>query len=708
MPGGIHVLCVDDDPDIRELTATVLERRNDDIDVRTARSGRDGLAVFDEGNAEPDLDVDCVVSDYDMPDMDGLELLAAVRERDPTMPFILFTGKGSEAIASEAISAGVTDYLQKGTSDQYTVLANRIENAVEKRRANRARRESERELEQYRVLVETASDAMYVLDDAGRVTIANEAFCELLDVDHDRVVGGHISTFISRSSFERGIKTVHQLHSGSGESDYFECTLETHTDEQRVYEANVSVITDDTGEFAGSTAVIRDVTSRKQRERELAQYERIIELAPTALFILDADGSIVWCNDEFADAFAENKAALLGMPFPELVDRGYYDERVTTKYAKEVRNLLSATADHERAKYQIRFRSADGAVLIHDVHTQLLPLEDGEFAGTIHAIRDITRRRHYRRELERQNDRLEEFTSLVSHDLRNPLNVAQGHLELLDERIDSQHVDKIRWSLSRMEELVDGLLELARQGQTIGEQEWLPLASAAREAWSTVDTGDARLEIDTDIEIYGDEARIRTLLENLFRNAVEHSSTNPASHTQHDAVEHSSTNPASHTQHDAVEHSSTNPASHTQHDAVEQRSTGDQRDSRAGDTEEHETDGDHDGAEPVVVTVGSLEAGDHATGNETRPNGFYVEDTGPGLPADRESLFEFGYTTEADGTGLGLAIVDGIVTAHDWSITARDGSSGGARFEIDGVRTATADADGAPAIDGETETDGTT
>ncbi|PGF16325.1 hybrid sensor histidine kinase/response regulator [Natrinema sp. CBA1119] len=691
MTGGIHVLCVDDDPDFRELTATVLERRNDDIDVQTARSGRDGLAVFDEGHAEPDREIDCIVSDYEMPDMDGLELLAAVRKRDRTMPFILFTGKGSETIASEAISAGVTDYLQKGTSDQYTVLANRIENAVEKRRADRARRESERELEQYRVLVETASDAMYVLDDAGRVTIANDAFCDLLDVDHDRVVGSHISTFISRDSFERGIKTVHQLHSGGGESDYFECVLETSTDGQRVYEANVSVITDDTGEFAGSTAVIRDVTSRKQRERELAQYERIIELAPTALFILDADGSIDWCNDEFADAFAEEKAALLGTPFPELVDRGYYDEQVMSKYAEEVRTLLSSTSDRDRAKYQIQFYSADDTVLVHDVHTKLLPLEDGEFAGTIHAIRDITRRRHYRRELERQNDRLEEFTSLVSHDLRNPLNVAQGHLELLDERTDGQHVDKMRWSLSRMEELVDGLLELARQGKTIGEQEWLPLASAAREAWSTVDTGDARLEIDTDIEIYGDEARIRTLLENLFRNAVEHSSTNPASQAQQNPVEHSSTSPDSQARQDTVEH----------------RSTGDQLDSRADDTEEHETDGDHDGANPIVVTVGSLEAGDHAAGNETRPNGFYVEDTGPGLPADRESLFEFGYTTEADGTGLGLAIVDGIVTAHDWSITARDGSSGGARFEIDSVRTATADADGGLAIDGETETDGT-
>ncbi|SER25115.1 ATP-binding protein [Natrinema salaciae] len=70
-----------------------------------------------------------------------------------------------------------------------------------------------------------------------------------------------------------------------------------------------------------------------------------------------------------------------------------------------------------------------------------------------------------------------------------------------------------------------------------------------------------------------------------------------------------------------------------------------------------------------------------------RSDGFYVADTGPGLPADRESLFELGYTTAADGTGFGLAIVEQIAEAHDWNwtVTARDGDEGGARFEIRNV-----------------------
>ncbi|QSX00151.1 PAS domain S-box protein [Haloterrigena alkaliphila] len=521
MSSGIHVLCVDDDPDIRSVTTASLERASDELSVATAATGRDALSrLRDE---EP---IDCIVSDYEMPGLDGLELLEAVRERDPELPFILFTGRGSESIASEAISAGVTDYLQKGTGgDQYTVLANRIENAVAKRRADRARRESERELERYRTLVESVDDPMYVLDHLGRCTVANDAFCTLLDVDREAVVGEHITEFISRSSFERGIKTVRNLYVNDEESDRFEVTVETDGGDRWIGEANVTVLTDDDGEFAGSTAVIRDITERKRRERELAEYERIIELVPTALFVLDAEGTITWCNDEFADAFAEDVAELQGTAFPALVERGYYADRVMEKYAEEVRRLLSSSTDLERAKYRVRFRSPDGEELIHDVHTRLLPLEDGEFAGTIHAIRDITRRRRYQNELERQNERLEGFASVVSHDLRNPLNVAQGSLELHAEdcpAADDDSIEQVRSSLGRMDELIENLLSLARHGRTVGDPEPVDLERLVREAWNAVETADAVLDCRVDRTIVADGGRLRALFENLFRNAIEH------------------------------------------------------------------------------------------------------------------------------------------------------------------------------------------
>lgn len=144
----VRILHVDDEPDFLEITAEFLQRKNERFTVDVATSAADGLDRLTE-NA-----YDCIVSDYEMPGQDGIEFLKAVRKDHPDLPFVLFTAKGSETIASEAISAGVSEYLQKGSgTDQYTVLANRIENLVSRREAEItvARYDQrERESERYR------------------------------------------------------------------------------------------------------------------------------------------------------------------------------------------------------------------------------------------------------------------------------------------------------------------------------------------------------------------------------------------------------------------------------------------------------------------------------------------------------------------------------------------------------------------------------
>ncbi len=138
----IRVLLVDDERDLADMAALFLEREHDALETDAVTNPGDALARLKAD------DFDCVVSDYDMPTMNGLELLDAVRDDHPELPFVLFTGKGSEEIASEAISAGVSGYLQKESGvDQYTVLANVVANAVEKYRTERALHESERRFE---------------------------------------------------------------------------------------------------------------------------------------------------------------------------------------------------------------------------------------------------------------------------------------------------------------------------------------------------------------------------------------------------------------------------------------------------------------------------------------------------------------------------------------------------------------------------------
>ena len=142
----------------------------------------------------------------------------------------------------------------------------------------------------------------------------------------------------------------------------------------------------------------------------------------------------------------------------------------------------------------------------------------------------IERERQLRRreaEVARERDRLEEFAGLVSHDLRSPLNVAAGNLEIVtdrlsDEPIDVEELGAVQRSLDRMDALIEDLLVLARQGGGIDETEPVPLADLAAECWTTVDTADATIVVETDAVVTADRSRLRQALENLFGNAVEH------------------------------------------------------------------------------------------------------------------------------------------------------------------------------------------
>ena len=137
-------------------------------------------------------------------------------------------------------------------------------------------------------------------------------------------------------------------------------------------------------------------------------------------------------------------------------------------------------------------------------------------------FRDVSERLRRQRDLQRQNERLEEFASVVSHDLRNPLNVAQGRATLLEQECKSEHIDPLQTSLERMEEIIEDTLTLARSGQQVGEMESVNIASAIGNCWEMVNDSAATLEIEDDVTICADPDRVRHICENLLRNAVEH------------------------------------------------------------------------------------------------------------------------------------------------------------------------------------------
>jgi signal transduction histidine kinase len=245
---------------------------------------------------------------------------------------------------------------------------------------------------------------------------------------------------------------------------------------------------------------------------------------------------------------------------------------------------------------------------------------------------ELTEQVRRERQLREQNRRLERFTRVAAHDLRNPLNAINGYARLARETGDVSHLEDVDSATDRIETLVDDLLTLGHEGRVVEETAPVSLASTAERAWTGVDTEGATLETVGDDRILADEDRLGQLLENLFVNAVEHGSTSPPSQAQEDAVEHGSTSSRPEAD-DAVSH--------------------------GGD---------------VTVRVGPS------------TDGFFIADDGCGIPPEeRGEVFEYGYSTHG-GTGLGLPVVRSIAVAHGWEVSVAEGSDGGARIEFAGVR----------------------
>lgn len=219
-------------------------------------------------------------------------------------------------------------------------------------------------------------------------------------------------------------------------------------------------------------------------------------------------------NQQFERVFGFTEADILGNSVNDLLVPD--DDAVRGEY------IDTMTMEGARVELEVRRRTADGE--LRDFLFRTAPFENHADRVEAYGVyTDITERIHRERELERQVELLDRFAETVSHDLKNPLNVARGYLELAREHTDATELDAIGRVHERMESLVDDLLTLARQGRAIGETERVELEPVIRSVWATVDVENATLTLADDLGVIdADPVRLRALVENLLSNAVEH------------------------------------------------------------------------------------------------------------------------------------------------------------------------------------------
>ncbi|WP_193309413.1 PAS domain S-box protein [Halorubrum halophilum] len=510
MAERIDVLHVDDDASVLDLTEAYLERELDAVAVTSVTTPSAALEELDDDRFE------CIISDYDMPEMNGLALFERICETDCSTPFVLYTGKGSEEIASQALNAGVTGYFQKGGPEQLRRLANRVGQAVEEHRT--------REIaDRYSTVIDALGYPVYVVDETGTFEFVNEPFAELAGYDVEEIVG-------SKPGLIKGDDAVHESEDRLGtilsrngpDIQRFRVDIEPKEGDPIPCRDHMAALPYEGEEFDGSVGILRDISEDVEQREELETKTRALDEAPVGITITDPelpDNPMVYVNDRFVEMTGYDRDYAVGVNCRFLQGPDTDEAAVST--------LRDAIAAEESTSVELLNYRQDGTEFWNRV--SIAPITDaaGRVTEWVGFQEDITEFKTREAALKRQNERLDSFASIVSHDLRNPLNVAQGRVELAETTADEdaeidEHLDATAAALDRIESIIDHTLTLAREGETVGDTEPVSLATVATDSWETVETGAATLTVETDREVSADPDRLRNLFENLARNAVEH------------------------------------------------------------------------------------------------------------------------------------------------------------------------------------------
>ena len=374
-------------------------------------------------------------------------------------------------------------------------------------------KEHEQELERSHTLLstlfETLPQGVLAENDSRNVLATNERLFELFDLpgSPEEVIGADCEQMASTvgETFAEPETFVTRIDSVISDGEPVD-SEELELADGRIFERSYRPIELRNGD--GHLWVYNDITERKEQQREL---ETILERMNDAVFVYGPEGSFLFVNQTAVERYGYDESDLYEMT-PEnltVADEG-------ANVSDRVNRVLT---DGELV-FETKHRLASGESFPVEINATKVTFRGKPAVLSI--ARDITERKQQERQLRRQNERLDEFATVVSHDLRNPLNTAQGRIELAEQDCDSDHLSKAENSIDRSLALIDDMLTLARAGEQTSDVEPVDVADLALTSWEQVETGEASIDAQTSTRVRADRSRLRQLLENLFRNAVEH------------------------------------------------------------------------------------------------------------------------------------------------------------------------------------------
>ncbi len=455
------------------------------------------------------ISFDVIVSDYQMPETDGIDFLKMVRARDSDIPFILFTGKGREDVAIEALNQGADFYLQKGGDlrSQFHELTSMISKGVEGRRSTSDLVESQ---ERFRELADSISDLLVGLDDDFRVTFWNKTAEELLGVKSAEAIG---MTPFDLVPVIKGTPVEDVLRSAARSRTMESVTTNLLSEDgARMFEVSAYPGVE------GLLVFARDMTASETASRLLAESEEafraLAENSPYAVIIGDGKGGQLYANRKLAELTGYSVDELLKLNAFEKLTRPEDVEAVEEQMRKRLEDGSPAEAPYER----ILLRK-DGTEVITEL-TATTIMWKGE-KRPLALIQDITERKKAEEGLRKVNKKLNLLGGITRHDSLNQLTILKGWLTTA---IEQEGDDSVRDMLLKVEKAADSLkmhLDFTSRYKNLGMKRpaWMSLAEAVAKV--TEGLGRQGISVNTeveDIEVFADP-----MLENVFRNLVNNS-----------------------------------------------------------------------------------------------------------------------------------------------------------------------------------------
>ncbi len=370
--------------------------------IESTTNAEDGLNILHQES------IDCIVSGYGLPDRNGIEFLKTVRHDYSNLPFVLYTDAGNERVASDAIDAGVTNYLPAEANDGTDLVDSIVEAVVEYRgQLERHRRER-----RYRAILNDPNLLVGILDTDGRLLEANDTAAGYIDPDLEEMIDEPFWETAWWGEETESLVRQKIKQAADGEYVEYEADLTDATEDSYSVTGTIRPVTDETGHVVSLVVSALDVTERKIRQRRLQEEQQlvrgILDALPDVFYAFEPSGYLLRWNERLETVTGYSEDEIEDMYVTDFVP----DDEVV-RIAEHFQTVIS---ERRSVTVESAFERKDGESIPYEFTGGPIETTEGGVRGLIGIGRDISDRKQRQRQFEAVFNNTYQFTGLMEPD----------------------------------------------------------------------------------------------------------------------------------------------------------------------------------------------------------------------------------------------------------------------------------------------------